>query len=240
MDIFERSISNSIQMMQKLNHINILKLQTFIKTELKYYYILEYCNQKYLYIYYSKISSILEQKTRFNLDIAQLIILQILQAFEYIHSLNICHRNVNSNNILIGSGIFYCYLGSPKITGFGLAVKIVQFSDRNCSQESIDYMMDKRYVAPEILSLKKCELKSDVWSLGIVFYEMLYGVVPFPQMASANKNISINYLKDKIKFDDNVHVPEKFKEGIRRMLNVNHHLRLSIGQAKQYFTSMYS
>ena len=41
-------------------------------------------------------------------------------------------------------------------------------------------MMDKRYVAPEILSLQKCELKSDVWSLGIVFYEMLYGVVPFP------------------------------------------------------------
>jgi serine/threonine protein kinase len=86
---------------------------------------------------------------------------------EQIHKQNIIYRTLNPNNILLD------YKGNIKVVDFGN--NKVNISD----EYYLKNIMDIVYIAPEIIAKKKHNHTADFWSLGIIIYEMVRGVVPF-------------------------------------------------------------
>ncbi len=128
---------------------------------------MEYCDLGNLYNMQKRQSAKV-----FALEEASFICLQILQGLEYIHQNNIIHRDIKLENIFIRKngkgGNYVCKIGD-----FGLARPIgdEETAITNCGTEI--------YMAPEILSGQSYGKQADIWSLGVLFYYLLFGNFPF-------------------------------------------------------------
>ncbi|MEN8906918.1 MAG: tetratricopeptide repeat protein [Clostridiales bacterium] len=97
------------------------------------------------------------------------IIIQLCNILEVFHQNNIVHKRLNPNSILFTKDNLL------KISDFGIS-KLITPELLSQSEKSIDYM---KYASPEQLGWLKVDEKSDIYSLGIILYEMLTGQVPF-------------------------------------------------------------
>jgi serine/threonine protein kinase len=118
-------------------------------------------------------------------------------ALEYIHSKGILHRDVKPDNIIFNA------LGYPKLTDFGVSC-ICEDSSLSCSYASGTLS----YLAPEVLTSSHVHGKgSDYWSLGVVFYELLYLSKPWKAHCP----------KDFVKYIESYYAgEEEFKKSARR------------------------
>ena len=85
------------------------------------------------------------------------------------------HRDIKPANILLHNGNVICYLGFAKISDFGFA-RVVDDME---GQDKFTLLGTPLYMTPQILDQKKFNSKCDIWSLGVMFYEMLYGCTPW-------------------------------------------------------------
>lgn len=146
-------------------------------------------------------------------------VLQLLLGLQYMHKLNITHRDIKCDNILLS------HTGpSPllKISDFGLSKTLNRDLNTICGT--------KQYAAPEILSNHdKYTNKVDIWSTGVVLYAMLSGCMPFHE--KNNKDVPLNkqIIKGMYKFDAEsfAHVSKQAKDFIKCMLQVDPSMRLS-------------
>jgi len=103
---------------------------------------------------------------------------QISEALANAHSLGILHRDIKTSNVMISSD------GRAKVVDFGLA-KHLHESDLDMTRSNITvdkpggFIGTLPYAAPEILQGKSPDSRSDVWSLGVLMFEMLTGALPF-------------------------------------------------------------
>ncbi len=93
---------------------------------------------------------------------------QVLRALEHAHSKGIVHRDIKPQNIMLLKN------GRVKVTDFGIAV--LPSSDRNPEGKAIGTVY---YISPEQASGKETDTRSDLYSLGILMYEMATGTLPF-------------------------------------------------------------
>ena len=100
------------------------------------------------------------------------IFIQICFALYHIHNKNIIHRNINPTNILIDSKY------NIKLTNFKKSFSLKNSSEF-CNDFDININGDLSYTSPEILLKQNYNTKSDVWSLGVVLYEMCTFNKPF-------------------------------------------------------------
>ncbi|EGC32729.1 hypothetical protein DICPUDRAFT_95210 [Dictyostelium purpureum] len=91
---------------------------------------------------------------------------EVLKGIEYLHSKNICHRDLKSGNIMIS------VKGEVKIIDFGLAI------DFNMEKEEINMCGSSYWMPPEQINGKFHSISADIWSFGICVVEMLDGRVP--------------------------------------------------------------
>jgi serine/threonine protein kinase/tetratricopeptide (TPR) repeat protein len=100
---------------------------------------------------------------------------QILEALREAHHLGVIHRDLKPSNVLLTES------GRVKILDFGLS--IVQKSTTGATTISAEGLEDTAgtlpYMAPEILQGKPCDARTDIWSTGVVMYEMASGARPF-------------------------------------------------------------
>ena len=180
-------IYNEIKIQSKICHPNIVKILYANESEKYFDIVLEYANKGNLF-YYIKDNEYLSESQSFK------IFIQIVNAIYFLHKNNFIHRDIKPENILLFDK------NIAKLCDFGWCV---EFKDepRNTFCGTTEYM------APEMLNEKNYGKEIDIWSLGILLYEMLHGHSPFkPDKANFNdKDVIKNIIYQKnIKYKSNL------------------------------------
>ncbi|CAD8061631.1 unnamed protein product [Paramecium sonneborni] len=160
---FEQMLRNEIEILKQLNHQYILKMYAHYETINNFYIVLEYCE--------TDILQILKKQDQIPEDQVIVYILQVAEALLYLQQKQIIHRDIKPSNILIHNG-------EVRLADFGFAIQQDQlkFEDRKLQVGSPLYM------SPETLLKQDYNHKTDIWSLGVLYFEMIFGVVPFFSM----------------------------------------------------------
>jgi len=192
-----------IKLLMLLNHPKIIKLKEFFETRDKLYIVQEYCaggNLSDMIRRERKDSGLGETRVKN-------IFIQLLQAVKYLHSLNIVHRDIKSENILLKER----YTDDVRLLDFGLSRLMPRAELMMTSVGTLDYK------APEICQRTPYGSACDLWSLGVVLYEMLSGELPclFTSDESVVEyaNIGVTFTGSKWN-----HVSDAAKDLIRHLL----------------------
>ena len=213
------------EILKLINHKNIVKhLDTIMIDNNSFCTVIELCNGKDL-------SSIIHERKKISENEVKVITKQIVNALIYLSSLNkkIIHYDLKPQNILFDNY-------EVKITDFGLAKMIENGNSIELTSQGTGTYF---YLPPECFNINNNVIinqKVDIWSLGIIVYEMLFGIKPF------GKNITqIQYIRDKIynnlkyiNFNhkcDNIKISEDCKKFIKGCLEFDINKRFSAEDA---------
>jgi serine/threonine-protein kinase ULK/ATG1 len=100
---------------------------------------------------------------------AIIIVKQLIRGYKYLHEHSVIHRDLKPANILIKDETY-------KIADFGFAKYYQEGAELDQIHQSL--VGSPMYMCPEILNGSTYSTKSDVWSMGVIFYQMLYGKTP--------------------------------------------------------------
>ncbi len=194
---FAERFNREARTLARLNHPNIVAVHDFGEVQVTeagdgdgksrtlYYFLMEYVDGADL--------RHLISSGELSPDQALAVIPQICEALQYAHDEDIIHRDIKPENILVDRR------GRVKIADFGLA-RIVAASPQDFTLTATHQVMGTpRYMAPEQLSgAHQVDHRADIYSLGVVFYEMLTGVVPMGQFEPPSKRAEVDARLDEI------------------------------------------
>ena len=212
----EEELMNEINILKKLDHPNILKINDFYSLKNEYSLITEYCQEGELF-------NEIRAYAPFNEAIAGYYMKQILTAVCYCHGMNVLHRDLKPENILIVKRAKNgCH--PIKIIDFGTAKVFSKGKNENLLIGS------SYYIAPEVLSRNYTE-KCDLWSCGVIMYILLTGRPPF----GGNNDEEILGRIKKGKYDLSKYpwgvISAEAKDLIKRLIEPNPSLRLNAEDA---------
>jgi len=159
---FAQRFEREAHFMASLQHENILHVHDFTKDGRSMYIIMEYVRGIDLY-------DLLERVESLPGDVAALLALQVARALDYAHFRGIIHRDIKPANIMIS------HQGVVKLMDFGIA-RDDRLSDLT---ETGTGLGTPSYMSPEQILGDKLDFRSDLFSLGIVMYQMVTGRKPF-------------------------------------------------------------
>jgi serine/threonine protein kinase len=162
----------------RLNHPHIVTIFSFHRIENDYIIAMEYVEGRSL-------KELLQEKKQLHPVEAVDIIIQIAEGLRYAHKNNVIHRDIKPANILIDKD------GKVKISDFGIA-KI--FGSQGLTKTGI-LLGTPWYTSPEQIQGKGIDFRTDLYSLGITFYEVLTGRVPFDSETNSEFQIQKAHLE---------------------------------------------
>lgn len=162
-DEFIRRFKNESKAIAVLNHPNIVKVYDVSFGDVIQYIVMEYIDGITLKEYMELQNNDISWKE------AVLFTTQILQALEHAHSKGIVHRDIKPQNIMLLQD------GTIKVTDFGIA-RFSSVETRTMTDKAIGSV---HYIAPEQAKGELTDGKTDIYSVGVMLYEMLAGRLPF-------------------------------------------------------------
>lgn len=178
-DRFIRRFQREALSVSNLSHPNIVEVYDVGEEDGEYYIVMEYIEGKTL-------KQLLKKRESLTLTEVIDIMTQLTDGIAHAHESYIIHRDIKPQNIMIQDD------GRIKITDFGIAMALnaTQLTQTNSVMGSVHYL------PPEQASGKGATVKSDIYSMGILMYELLTGTVPFKGDNAVE--IALKHMKDKI------------------------------------------
>lgn len=161
---FIRRFDREAQAASRMSHPNIVNLlDVGVEDDGTRYLVMEYVQGKTL-------KRFIQESGALRPEIAAQIIIRVLAALQHAHQNGVVHRDIKPQNILIDKE------GTVKVADFGIA-RMANAQTVNQSDENV--MGSVYYFSPEQARGAAVDARSDIYSVGVVFYEMLTGRVPF-------------------------------------------------------------
>lgn len=149
------------RLLAMLNHPNITSIYLFDEQDGLFYFVFEFVRGETL-------DKVLQKRHRFSLRESSKIISEICKALQHAHKLGIIHRDIKPSNIMLDS------MGRVKVTDFGLAVH-----SKTLLEGTDTISGTPHYISPEQIKAQSISPATDIYSTGILFYQMLTGEIPF-------------------------------------------------------------
>ena len=176
---FIRRFQREANSASSLRHPNIVEMYDVGEDEGKYFIVMEYVDGKTL-------KSLIKKRGSLNLTESIDIMMQLTSGIACAHDSYIIHRDIKPQNVMILED------GRVKITDFGIAMALNQ----NELTQTNSVMGSVHYLPPEQASGSGSTIKSDIYSLGILMFELLTGKVPFKGDNAVE--IAIKHMRDQI------------------------------------------
>lgn len=182
---FALRFTREARTLAKLNHPNIVSVFEFGHVGDTYYFLMEYVDG----------STLRDVVAAGQLEPAHAlaIVPHLCDALQYAHDNGVIHRDIKPENILMAVD------GSVKIADFGLSRLLGDENQPSPLTGTHQIMGTPRYMAPEQLEgARGVDHRADIYSLGVVFYEMLTGELPIGRFAAPSKKVQIDVRLDDV------------------------------------------
>ncbi len=182
---FAERFQREAQALAKLNHPNIVSVFDFGESEGLFYFLMEFVDGANL--------RTLIRSGEMKPEAALALIPAFCDALQYAHDEGVVHRDIKPENVLVDKK------GRVKIADFGLAKLLGHESNDHSLTMSGMTLGTPRYMAPEQMDKPETvDHRADIYSLGVVFYEMLTGEVPMGRFAPPSEKVRIDVRLDEI------------------------------------------
>jgi serine/threonine protein kinase len=182
---FAQRFVREAQALARLNHPGIVSVYDFGEVSGLYYFLMEYVdgvNVRHLL-----------QAGQLEPRQALAMVPQICEALQYAHDEGIVHRDIKPENLLLDRK------GRIKIADFGLAKLVGQDTGTSALTGSHQVMGTPHYISPEQMERpQQVDHRSDIYSLGVVFYEMLTGELPLGRFTPPSQKVAVDVRLDEV------------------------------------------
>ena len=210
----DRIMAKEFELLSNLDHPNIIKLITFFTNDMNFNIISEYFKE-------GNLESKIEKHKIFSENQAKYVCRQLLNAIKYLNDNNLVHTDINPDIIYIKDII--------KVNDEELYnVKILQFGSSSINIHKSNSSLN--YMAPEIIK-NKYHQTSDIWSIGVILYQMIFDDLPFK--GYKEDEIINNIFKQKPNLMNKDASPY-VKNLITKMLNKNPYKRISVSECLKH------
>ncbi len=202
--IGKKTLKMEIQIHKQLNHDNIIKLYNSFEDDMFTYILLELGEDD--------LFNLLERQSTFTTEEIINISKQIIKALVYLNEKEVIHGDLKLENILL----------------IGNKVKLCDFGLSTQNYFHYSYFGSSEYMAPEIIKRQIYNNKVDVWSFGIILYNLVFGKSPFLKIDIESTQYSV--------CNDEINFPKEtiFNEIIEKCLKKNSLQRISIKDLPEY------
>jgi serine/threonine protein kinase len=205
-------VHREIQVLKMIKHPHIIKLYQVMETKNMLYLVTEYAPN-------GEIFDLIAKQRRLSEDEAREKFWQIISAVDYLHNFNIVHRDLKAENLLLDANF------QIKLADFGFS----NFYSRDDTLNT--FCGSPPYAAPEVFEGKRYfGPEIDIWSLGVVLYVLVCGVLPF-------EGANLQFLRDRV-LSGRIRIPYFMSTDcenlIRRMLTLDPTKRPTIAQIKRH------
>uniref|UniRef100_A0A8D0H5P2 Serine/threonine-protein kinase ULK3 n=1 Tax=Sphenodon punctatus TaxID=8508 RepID=A0A8D0H5P2_SPHPU len=209
------NLLTEIEILKSVRHPHIVELKDFQWDGDNIYLIMEYCAG-------GDLSRFIRTRRILPEKVARIFLQQLACALKFLHDRNISHLDLKPQNILLSS------LEKPylKLADFGFAQHMSPWDEKHVLRGSPLYM------APEMVCNRQYDARVDLWSVGVIFYEALFGRPPF-----ASK--SFTELEEKIRSNRAIELPSRprlsweCRDLLQRLLERDPEKRISF---EEFFT----
>lgn len=201
---FIRRFRREAQSAASLSHPNVVSIYDVGQEDEIHYIVMEYVEGKNL-------NEIIKERAPLQVDEAVRIASQICDALDHAHHNQIIHRDIKPHNILIGRN------GRVKVTDFGIARAVTSTT----ITQTGSVVGSVHYFSPEHAKGVTTGEKSDLYSLGIVLYQMLTGVLPF--LGESPISVALKHLQEEFEEPKllNPLIPQSVENVILRSMRKN-------------------
>ncbi|KAJ3431415.1 serine/threonine-protein kinase fhke-related [Anaeramoeba flamelloides] len=215
----KNKIMDEVNILHKINHKNVVGLKKVFDKEDYLYMVMELAKG-------GQLSKKILENGKYSEEKSRIICKQLLAVIEYLQSKRIVHRDLKPDNILLSSENSDTFI---KVSDFGVSAIL------EANQKMYKVAGTPNFIAPEIIkSIQSGEygMECDLWSLGVVMYNILSGYLPFPE-DGAETNLYFKIKKGDFDFPNDPwqDVSIAAKNFIKRLLTVDVKKRITIKES---------
>ncbi|MUT66830.1 Stk1 family PASTA domain-containing Ser/Thr kinase [Paenibacillus sp. NEAU-GSW1] len=201
---FIRRFRREAQSAASLSHPNVVSIYDVGQEDDTHYIVMEYIEG-------NNLNEIIQERAPLQTDEAVRIAVQICDALDHAHHNHIIHRDIKPHNILIGKN------GRVKVTDFGIARAVTS----STITQTGSVVGSVHYFSPEHAKGVSMGEKSDLYSLGIVIYQMLTGKLPF--LGESPISVALKHLQEEFEAPRlvNPHIPQSVENIILKATRKN-------------------